>query len=145
MSISQRIIIENVWEAVRFKAYISHFHKITKVFSLPHTPLISATIEEGFFQLIPKKSHFFAEKNGFKSKIATFEKMFRNMPLGAKKMLSGAGKVQKHIETIPKPKGLHLNIVKIILNNFLEKSKFAFFSKFQFLKMMIFQCIFSRK
>ena len=59
MSISQRIIIENVCEAVRLKAYISLFHKITKFFSLPHTPLISATIEEGFFQLIPKNPQIY--------------------------------------------------------------------------------------
>ena len=51
--------------------------------------------------------------------------MFRNRPLGAKKMLSGAFKVTKHIKTIPKPKGLHSNIVKIILGNFLEKSFFG--------------------
>ena len=51
--------------------------------------------------------------------------MFRNRPLGAKKMLSGAFKAKKHIKTIPKPKGLHSNIVKIILGNFLEKSFFG--------------------
>ena len=53
-------------------------------------------------------------------------------------MCSGACKLPKHIQIIPKPKGLRQNITKMILNIFFEKSKFYIFFKFSIFKNEIF-------
>ena len=61
----------------------------------------------GVFLAKKSKMPFFHAKNGiFELKLASLVVFCHNMPPCAKKMCLRACKLQKHIQTIPKPKGL---------------------------------------
>ena len=89
----------------------------------------------GVFLAQKSKMPFFNAKNGiFELFLAPFVGFCQNMAFCVKKMCSGVCKILKHIQMIPKPKGLRSNITKMILNNFFEKSKFHIFWKISFFK-----------
>ena len=81
-----------------------------------------------------RKCHFYGKIGNFELNLASSADFCKNMPLQAKIMCSGTCKAEKHIQSITKPKGLLLNITKIILDNFLQKSKFCIFFKISILQ-----------
>ena len=89
----------------------------------------------GTFLVSKSKNVFFPPENAILELILAFCGDFiQNTPPWTEKMCSEACKVKKHTQSIPNSKGLRQNITKMIIGNFLQKSKFYIFSKISILE-----------
>ena len=87
---------------------------------------------------IKPKSHFYAKNSIFKLNLAIVVLFCKNTLLHAMKMCSDSFKVNKHIESNPKPKRLISNITKMILDKFFKIKILHFQQNFD-----VFQLLFS--
>ena len=111
-----------------------------------HCSEIHFEASSGTFLVSKSKNVFFPPENAILELILAFCGDFtQNTPPWTEKMCSEACKVKKHTQSIPNSKGLRQNITKMIIGNFLQKSKFYIFSKISILENVDFTAHFQQK